>query len=313
MTNPLSSALSAAQNHVPGNAIQLARTLLAVSLLITLTFTAPTALFRLLVDANEVIECQRYLAIGAYCIFPSVIAANVVGIIIQLWVISGFLPRWSGLPQAWFAMSFDWSVSLGEGGDQVNHNLSLLLAIIALFDNRLNGWSKHVPFAQLLADRSHAVRSTCRFALLLAILQVCFIYAHSGLGKIRVQEWSEGSAVYYTMNGQFGIPRYLDPLGELLTFPLVAIAATWSVILLEVALALSPLFAVRARRLTILAGALFHVGIIVFMGLWSFGIAMFAALLILSMRLRNTPFETIWRSSSSTEETAPRVTSSSAL
>lgn len=294
MARAVSQITRATVRRLPGNGVQLARTLLAISTLITLVGTPDSSLFRLVLGAEDAIACNGALVIGAYCAIPVRWIATAAGVLIALWVISGWLPRYSAIPQAWFAFSFDAAVAIGEGGDQVNHNLSLILAVIALFDSRRNAWSIGEPMSENYRTRGAVSRGIMMFALVLAQLQVAFIYFHSGVGKATVSEWSEGSAVYYIVNGQFGVPRYLDFLGEWVAHPVVSIVLTWSVIGLEILLALAVIMPDRLRRCLILVGLAFHLGIIVFMGLWSFGFAMFACLVIVGLRT-SPAFESIWQ------------------
>ena len=311
MAKTVSRVLRATAAHVPGNGVQLARTFLAISTLITLVGTPDSSLFRLVLGAEDAIACNGALIVGAYCAIPVRWIATAVGVLIALWVISGWFPRYSAVPQAWFAFSFDAAVAIGEGGDQVNHNLSLILAVIALFDSRRNAWSTSEPISENYRVRGAVSRGIMLFALVLAQLQVAFIYFHSGIGKATVSEWSEGSAVYYIVNGQFGVPRYLDFLGAWVAHPVISVVLTWSVICLEILLALAVILPDRIRRRLVLAGVAFHLGIIVFMGLWSFGFAMFACLVIVGLRT-SPAFESIWpgplttRADDDSEETEAR-------
>lgn len=266
------------------NGIQLARALLALSTLITLLWTSDSSLFRILIGADDVIACDGVLAFGSYCALPNRPLASLIGVLVCVWVVSGVLPRWSALPQAWIAFSVDSAVSISEGGDQINHNLSLILGLLALLDSRKMGWSlpqtgaaRHVPAPAVL-------QSIDRVLIVIALVQIAFVYFHSAVGKMIVPEWSEGSAVYYILNGQFGGPRSLDMLLGLLANPYVSLICTWAVIVLELLLAISLLVPSRARKAILMSGFVFHCGIIVFMGLWSFGIAMMACLVILDLR-----------------------------
>ncbi|MBE3000670.1 hypothetical protein IDM40_18470 [Nocardiopsis sp. HNM0947] len=82
------------------------------------------------------------------------------------------------------------------------------------------------------------------------------------------------------------MPGYLDGIGSLFAIPVVTAAGTWLVMLVELLLAFSLLFEKRFRVPVLAAGVAFHVGIILFMGLWTFGIAMFACIVVLSMDVR---------------------------
>lgn len=95
---------------------------------------------------------------------------------------------------------------------------------------------------------------------------------------------------YWLLHPTFGVPAALRPLAvrALAHAPVVA-AITWGSIVLELLL-FCGLFATRAaRKVLLLAGIVFHFGIMVLMGLGTFSIVMWAAL-ILYLRPVDAPF-----------------------
>lgn len=283
---PVHRMVSSSVLQIRTNAVQVARALLALSILLTLALSADTALFRLLLGAEDVVACHGHLGIGAYCALPERWMATAIGIAISVWVLLGYCPRLSAIPQAWFAFSFDTAVAIGEGGDQVISNMAAFLAVVALLDGRRWAWSLDPSGNEVHSMMGRVRRDVAALFVVLAQLQVAFVYLHSSTAKFAVPEWSEGSALYYIFNGNFGLPGYLDGIGSLFAIPVITSAGTWLVMLVELLLAFSLLFEKRFRVPVLAAGVAFHVGIILFMGLWTFGIAMFACIVVLAMDVR---------------------------
>lgn len=111
-------------------------------------------------------------------------------------------------------------------------------------------------------------------ALLVIMVEVCFIYACAGWYKIQGSRWQDGTAVYYPLNLDYFSPwpEIADLLGS---SGLIVMVFTYGTVLLQVAFP----FALLNRRaknilLFILMGE--HVGIAFLMGLPAFSMAMIA-------------------------------------
>jgi antimicrobial peptide system SdpB family protein len=123
-------------------------------------------------------------------------------------------------------------------------------------------------------------------------IQVSIIYLHAAIGKIAVTEWVDGTALYYWFTHPvFGVADSVRPwILPLLSHGAAVMAMTWGVIALELALFLG-LVAERRYRTTLLVfGLAFHFGIFVVHGLFTFFVAM-AAALILYLRPLDQPFQ----------------------
>ena len=128
-------------------------------------------------------------------------------------------------------------------------------------------------------------------ALTVIRVQVAGIYLHASLGKLAVQEWVDGSALYYwLLDPVFGATDFWRPLVmPILTSGIGVATLTWGTVALEFCIALGLVLDKRWWRYILLAGIALHVLIAVFMGLVSFGLAM-AAALILHLRPYDRPF-----------------------
>jgi antimicrobial peptide system SdpB family protein len=191
-------------------------------------------------------------------------------------VASGYRPRITGLLHVWVAFGFQASSPLLDGGDQVTAVLALLLLPVTLTDPRRWHWDP--PPIQ----RAPAAQVVTRVALGLARLQVAGIYFHAAVGKATVEDWANGTALYYwTRHPLVGATGWSASLLAPLTLNAVSLSLlTWGVVALEFALAGGLIAGPRLRRALLAAGVLLHLGILVIHGLVSFSLVMIAALVL---------------------------------
>lgn len=273
------------------NVVGVARTLMALATASTLATNDTIAMFPA-VPASMLPPpyCVGVRHLSAYCLVPTreLEVVRWLSVFALLVVASGYRPRITGLVHAWISFSFAVSSPLLDGGDQVASALTLLLLPVTLTDPRKWHWS---PPAADTAPKQPIARLVTRLAMLLAQLQVAGIYFHAAVGKTAVDDWANGTALYYwvrhPMVGAAGVAaKLMYPLTEA-AVPLALL--TWGVIGLEFLLAGAILCPERVRRYLLPCGIALHVGIIVIHGLISFGLTMIAAV-ILYLRPLSEPF-----------------------
>lgn len=111
-----------------------------------------------------------------------------------------------------------------------------------------------------------------RIAQRLVQLHLCIIYLNTGLAKARGEQWWNGEAIWRAvMQPQFNVFDF----SWLTAHPQLAAAIGWSVVLLELGYA-ALIWIPRARRPTLAAILLMHVGIAVTLQLWLFSAVMIA-------------------------------------
>lgn len=259
------------------NVYGLARTLVALGTGGTLAFSDTTTLFRPAAGIPEAPVCEGIRAASFFCVFPSgwLEVARWAAVLMLLVVASGWRPRVTGLVHWWVAVSIPWSATLTDGGDQIAAILALLMLPLALTDDRR--WHWDAPL-----ESTEAKRLIARSSWVMLRLQVAGIYFHASVGKFKVTEWVDGTALYYwLLDPSVGAPDWLARLMlPVLSSPAVALL-TWSVLLLELGLSVGPLLNPTLRRVLLPLGMSFHLGIAVFHGLISFVLVMFGALILL--------------------------------
>lgn len=262
------------------NVIGIARSLLALGTLLTLLLNdvsvlVPVAdgkvLNPLLNPPVPINAYNFYLLLG----IEHINIMKMIAILILLLVISGYLPQITCFFHWWVSVSFLLFSSAVDGGDQITANLTLLLIPLCLTDPRINHWRK--------AEVKERVGSLVGvFSVWLIRLQVAAIYFHAAVGKIPVEEWINGTALYYWFyHSAFGMPGWL----EYIMYPLLSnfffiSIATFGVMLFELVLLLGLTMNTRQRLLLLPAGLLFHFSIILFHGIFSFFFAIATGLIL---------------------------------
>ncbi|MGO2139471.1 MAG: sporulation-delaying protein SdpB family protein [Leucobacter sp.] len=262
-----------------------ARTLLALSSLLTLLFNDPSDVFALTEESYAENVCQ--VGWSLFCLTDGA-TAKWLAVVVLVAVISGFLPQLTAIPHWWVTFSFYHSAIVTEGGDQLAAILTLLIIPIALVDPRFNHWQE--PFTP---DRGFAVpRQLVGGVFLLAIkLQFVVVYFQAGVSKLATEEWANGTAMFYWLTHPlFGAPEWLQPALAILTHsPFWVTAMTWLIPIFEVLLASAVLLPAPFRRVALYVLVTFHLGIALVMGIWSFSITMIAlGILALDVPLRRT-------------------------
>jgi antimicrobial peptide system SdpB family protein len=199
------------------------------------------------------------------------------------------------------------TVILVDGGDQVTLVLSTLLLPLALTDPRKWHWTG-TPIVESPSYLFQLRKMVALTSYSVLRLQVALIYFEACVGKFKVAEWADGTAIYYWFsNPVFG----LSPEVHALLLPILAnrwciVLLTWSVLLLEGGLFLGLTLDANYRRYLLWAGIGFHFMIILVHGLPTFFMAMTAALLIY-LRPFYQPFNLVL--SGGKRYTIPRVRS----
>lgn len=265
------------------NVYGVARSLLAIGTAATLLFNDSTILFRPASGITQTIICENLARVGLFCLLPAHLeVARWAAVLILLVVASGWRPRVTGLLHCWVAYSLQTSAITLDGGDQVTAVLTLLLLPVTLTDSRRWHWTTPPERVDApLTLKAILPRLCALFALVVIRIQVSGIYLHAAVSKMSIDEWIDGTVLYYWFTDPLvGLPGWLSPLLlPVATSPLVAIL-TWSALLIELLLFMGLVMPKKAWPALLVCGIAFHGGIAITMGLISFGIAMTSALIL---------------------------------
>jgi antimicrobial peptide system SdpB family protein len=178
-----------------------------------------------------------------------------------------------------------------EGGDQLTANLALLLIPITLTDDRTWHWEDRTT-VEATVWRETSKRMIAFSTWIVIRVQVALVYLHSSIAKMGVEEWANGTALYYWLINPFtGATGWRKTIiTPLLTNDVTVTFLTWGVIVYELFLFTALVMDRKWWPLMLYSALAFHAGIALFHGLVSFSIAMFGAL-ILYVRPLDSHFE----------------------
>jgi antimicrobial peptide system SdpB family protein len=268
-------------------AIAVGRSILALAQASVLVFTPTDALFVPVGDEPQGAACSSLASkVGAYCALEDVMPRSSVSLVVLAGLIvvaSGFLPRYISWVHYWLTLSLSTSITLPDGGEAVMQCVAFLLIFICAPDGRWWQWRS-------------AEREAGSFGYWIGVawaghwflrLQMAFIYFNSGIAKLSVSEWSDGTALFYILRGEnFGSQQpWSAPLIWLSATPVGALGLTWGIIFTEVMLAIGILSKSRIRqRVSLVTSVAIHIGIALFLGIFSFALVMVGAVVVATSR-----------------------------
>ena len=260
----------------------LVRSLLALGTFLTLVFNDNQSLF---------LSIERYLNHESVFSNTFLHQANLfllfgvklwigksIAILILVLVMSGWRPAFTGLLHFWVAISFSTLSGTIDGGDTITSILTFFLIPVCLTDNRKSHWVyKTVEYDPYVTLFVWSIFSVIR-------LQICIIYLHSGIDKLRIEEWTNGTCTYYWFtNNIYGVAEWFRPtMIKIMSLPVVVVVITWGTIIFEIFLGMAILMKRNQFnwKVLLLLGLLFHLGIVLIFGLVSFFMAMASCLIL---------------------------------
>jgi len=268
------------------NWLGLSRSLLAFATLITLFFNDENVLFHSGLN-NENFKKFDTISINMYSWFNNFEYGLFLSYFVLILVVVGFYPRFTCIFHWLVTYSFNSITSCGDGGDLIASNITFLLIPICLFDKRKTHWSKEVHIYNFYQ------KTIATSFYWLICIQVFIIYFWASVGKFKVDEWGNGTAIYYWLTDSlFGAREFFMPLlNIILKSPILTTFVTWSVLVFELMLAFSFIFkSIINKKVILLVGLLFHFIILIIFGLVSFFLVM-SACLILYLISKNNNYE----------------------
>ncbi|MGJ8745457.1 sporulation-delaying protein SdpB family protein [Polaribacter sp.] len=260
------------------NVIGLARSIIAFGTLMTLLFNS----YAMLVYENSKYGAVKTFGNFQFNFFTLFGQENFVimkwlAIAILLVTISGFFIKITAILHWWISLSFLYFCSLGavEGGDKIAANITFLLIPILLTDKRKNHWHYSTPYKS--ANTIFAL-----FAVWAIRIQIAIVYFHTSIAKMFVQEWSDGTYLYYLFNSTiYGMPRWISPFMNVLLENSIALSLlTYGALLLEILLVLGLTASIKYRKIVLVFAILFHFSIIFFTGIFTFFFAISGGLIL---------------------------------
>ncbi|HEX8019993.1 sporulation-delaying protein SdpB family protein [Mucilaginibacter sp.] len=266
------------------NVYGLARSILAMGTALTLLINSPAVLFYN-TNTGAAVPVTRTVDVfqwNFFTCFPfSAEITRWLAIVILLVVISGWRPRYTALFHIWVSLSLIQASPFIDGGDQITSVIAILLLPVCLTDSRKWHWKNLDVSSKRLANNPYVVLM-CLSVYLVIRVQVAVIYLNAATAKLGVNEWQDGTAVWYWFKDydfgyNFYVAKIMDPI---LKTPLLVTSITWFSIFFEFFLFLGLFVEQKYRKWFFISGVFFHFLIIIINGLFSFFFAMFGALIL---------------------------------
>lgn len=268
------------------NTYGFARSIIAFGSLSNLIFNSTSVLFRPHLGLLEVPSCSELNGFSLYCIFSNNLEiARIIAIASLLVVISGWRPKVTGVLHWYITFSLTATATVLDGGDHIATILTFLMIPICLTDNRAWHWAKPKK-----NNHDYLATSIIAFSSVLVIrIQMALVYLHAASAKLSVVEWQDGTAVYYWFtHPTFGVSGWLQPVFiPLLQNGFIVTGFTWGTIVLEFLLFAGLLASDRLKKKLFIAGVIFHLGILLIHGLFSFFFSMLGGLVLYLLPLHN--------------------------
>lgn len=264
------------QFNLQTTAFGVIRSLLILPTLLLLIFNDTSIMFTYMQFS---LSCENFTVPGAFCLVPNstmhleILRYSMIAIL--LLAVSGYFPRYTGILHWYICYSIQSSATTIDGGEQIATVLAFLLIPLTLLDDRKNHFKK----TKNNGKRFFSQTISFLFYNLLK-LQVCIIYLNAAIGRLKNEEWGDGTAIYYFFGDPiFGIPDWQHFLFSPVLESNLLIIVTWSVTLLELFLAASIFGNKDVKKLALLFGFLLHAGIMFTIGIITFSLVMMSALL----------------------------------
>lgn len=254
--------------------IAVARTVVAVGTLAVVAFATPTQMFVLKPGAVFATQCKGIQAASLWCVGrglgPEYLGiCKAIAIVLLVTVASGLSPRWTCVPHAYLVFSLANSMPLASGAERAAQLATLLFIPMCLGDRRRWHWQEASEIDPWWRGASYAT-------LLVVRLQVTVIYLDAAISKMTHIQWRNGFAMKAIANDPyFGAPnRFAGVVTPLVDTRPVATTLAWSVMIMEIGVAVLILGPAFGRRIALVLAILLHGAIALMLGLVSFSIVM---------------------------------------
>ena len=273
---------SISNTSIHTNKLGLARSLLAFGTLSSFLFNDANLLFNAAGKKTDTNATTQELAYTLFNLLGenNLILAKIICVLILLFIISGIYPKLTCIPHWYISWSYFNSTAIIDGGDQITTILTFLLIPICLTDTRKNHWLNLTALSEKSSIKYYNILN---YAFYIVIrVQICLLYFEAAIGKFKVEEWNDGTAVYYWLNQTwFGAPNYIKPLVDIVTENSYGVAfLTWGTIIFELILFMGLFMSQSRGRILLFMGISFHFSFLILFGLFSFYFAMAGALVL---------------------------------
>ena len=194
------------------NVYGLARTILALATAMTLAVNDASIFFKPSSGVDTYPHCSR--SISLFCLVPNdYFYLNLVRwicVVLLLVIASGWRPNITGIIHWWISYSFNVSAIAIDGGEQVSSVFTLLLLPLTLTDPRKWHWQTYDKEKYLGSKKLLCFGALSVATIFIIRIQAAILYFNSTVAKLGVEDWINGTAVYYyVQDPMLGFPPVL--------------------------------------------------------------------------------------------------------
>lgn len=255
------------------------RSLIALAQASVLAFSIPGSLVTRVGNEDLASKCSS-VQLAKYSIFCSSVidlqSSALLCVCGFLVVACGIYPRITSVIHLALSFSLMAVITLPDGGDWIAYSASVFFVLVHAGDRRR--WHWLVPNGERSAvGSSGALMGVAWAGMWLLKLQASLIYFNSATAKFAVEAWRDGSEMYYVSRMEFfgSAGVFGDQIRAATAIPVVTLMTSWGAIALELTVCVLILMpGSRASAVALALSTVLHIGIIVSIGIVSFGITM---------------------------------------
>lgn len=260
------------------NVYGLARSIIALSSLLTLLFNDASILFKPTAISDNYPVCISNislfcLGINDYFILDIL---RYICIVVLFLVVIGWRPRVTAIFHWYISFSMFNSITVADGGEQTAAVITLLMLPIALTDSRKWHWEKPIEINNKVYSKMIAY-----YAWVIIRVQVAILYFHSTIAKLGQAEWVDGTAVYYyTKHVTIGFNDFFAKTMNPILESWLIVIPTWGTLILQTILFAALIIDKKHWRNIFILAIFMHEIFALMLGLVSFSLIMTGVLIL---------------------------------
>lgn len=273
------------KNYNPFNInVAIARSLMALALVLTLLFTDIYDLFIVDVFVSKG-ETDLLKEFSFFVLFgwDNLQIAKAVAILLLLTVVSGRFMKITSILHWWITLSYMHTSALVEGGEQIASIMTLAFVPLCWLDNRKSHWEDTIAVESI----SKPALFVGQIIIALIFIQISYLYFQAGSSKLAFNEWKDGTVMYYWLTSNiFGflpMTEYYILDEFILKNEFILLLMAWGSIFVEIVLSFSLFSNWEFRKFAFVLGISFHFVVYILIGLATFGLFMAASLVIYAL------------------------------
>lgn len=286
MLKKINEIVSGWQDTFPWtNVYGIARSLIALSSMLTLLFNPAETIFKPSSISNDFPICG--IGYSAFCLgqgdYTELNIIRWICIVLLFLVVTGWRPRFTGIIHWYISYSMNLSLIVTDGGEAVASVITFLLIPITLTDPRKWHWDVSDKYL----NQNIYSKIIAYLSYFFIRVQVAIIYFHSTIAKLGNKEWIDGTAVYYySLNKIVGFNSFFETFTHYIVSSPLIVIPTWGTLIVQTIIFCSLFAPSKYWKNIFIMAILMHEVFALMLGLISFSLIMMGALV-----LYLTPFD----------------------